>query len=229
MYKIKEQNWDTNNFNFKVGLVQIENIDDFSIENLKKQAQDNAYRLIYLQTPIKLKEVNNLFYDEKLVYSKIKNINHSNLYKEISSYKDSYINDELYELSLISGEFSRFKLDPLFPHDKFTLLYSKWIENSVNSDYATDVLVYKINDEITGILTYKNEKTTSKIGIIAVKPNYQNYGIGSKLIKHYQSILENNIEELEVITQGINLTARAFYEKNQYKIKSRTYIYHIWI
>lgn len=229
MYEIYYKAWDTINFGFKVGSVIIENLEFFSIETLKKQAKDYGFKLIYLQSPVEL-EYASLFYDEKIVYSKQnkvkKTISH---YSEITSYDLDIITDELYKLSILSGEYSRYNLDENFPKEKFILLYNKWIENSILSNYATDVIVYKIKNEIVGLLTYKNQNDISNIGIIAVNPSFQGYGIGSKLLNYYQNQLDDNITELEVVTQGVNNKARAFYEKNGYKLKSKIYIYHLWL
>ena len=230
MFNIDYKEWDTKNFGFKVGSVNIGNIKDFSIVTVKKEAKKKGFKLIYLQSPIKL-ENSHLFFDEKITYTKPnKEKQGFNLHiDEILSYNSKYINEDLYKLAILSGEYSRFNLDNKFPKDKFFLLYNKWIENSILSNFATDVLVYKVEGKIVGLLTYHNKNDISNIGIIAVNPAYQGFGIGSKLIKFYQNKLTDEIIELEVITQGINKTARAFYEKNGYKIKSKIYIYHLWL
>ena len=103
------------------------------------------------------------------------------------------------------------------------------MSNSIFTDYATDVLIYKMKETPIGLLTYKNNETNSTIGLISVNSNFQNQGIGSILINHYQSILDNHIRTLTVSTQGINKNAIAFYKKNGYTIKSYSYIYHLWI
>lgn len=229
MININHKEWDTTNFGFKVGSAIIKKPEIFNIENFRNKAKNEGFKLIYLESPIKL-EGSNLFFDEKIIYSKPNIIRQeSKPFDEISSYNFNVIDNDLYNLSIISGEYSRFNLDKNFPKNKFILLYNKWIENSVLANYATDVIVYKIENKIVGLLTYYNQNNISNIGIIAVNPNFQGHGIGSKLIKHYQNQLDNKITELEVVTQGVNLKARVFYEKNEYKIKSKTYIYHLWL
>ena len=226
--KIQLLDWDTKYFCFKTGVYNIDQRKDFSLEQLELDAQKEGYRLVYLKSQQPLNNTS-LFADERLVYFKNREARPSTFYSEIESYKSVTIEPEVYELALKSGDFSRYKLDKQFPYEGFQQLYQKWIENSVFTDYATDVLVYRIDNKPVGLLTYRNDGDTSNIGIIAVNQDYQSAGIGSKLIKHYQSILGNEIKYLDVVTQGVNKTARFFYEKNGYNIKSSSFVYHLWI
>lgn len=220
--------WDTIHFGFKIGCFNLEANENVSLEELVNKAKEENYKLIYLKSPILINKIS-LFYDEKLVYSKSKDFVGEIFYSDIESYKIGLIEPEIYELALNSGEYSRYKLDDRFPVECFNLLYRKWIENSIFTDYATDVLVYRINNKPVGLMTYKNNMNISNIGIIAVNPNYQGYGIGTKLMKHYLSLLDDEITILDVVTQGVNIPARNFYEKNGYTITSRSYLYHLWL
>lgn len=228
MMNVKFLDWDTKHFGFKVGTIEIDKEKDFSLEQLKNDARIEDYKLVYLKSS-SLLDNSTLFFDEKLVYSQKKTNVDSFFCSEIESYRSNIIEQEVYDLALKSGEYSRYKLDQNFPTECFHLLYDKWIENSIYTDYATDVLVYRLERKPVGLLTYRNCEDTSSIGIIAVSQDFQGYGIGSKLIKYYQSLLSNNIKVLDVVTQGVNKPARCFYEKNGYEVTSRTYIYHLWL
>lgn len=228
--KIASLDWDTQNFGFKVGLYKMTQPKQFSLNELRTEAKKDGFRLVYIQTSDKIDD-SSLFFDEKIILFKAKAVNsiqhtaHSNVF----TYALDYIEPEVYDLAIISGEYSRYNLDKEFPHECFQALYRKWIENSVFTDYATNVLVYKVVEKPVGLLTYKNTKDNSTIGLISVHPDYQHLGIGTTLINHYQSLLCPQIESLEVATQGINQKAITFYQKNGYNIKSKTYIYHLWI
>ena len=228
MMNVKFLDWDTKHFGFKVGTIEIDKEKDFSLEQLKNDVRIEDYKLVYLKSS-SLLDNSTLFFDEKLVYSQKKTNVDSFFCSEIESYRSNIIEQEVYDLALKSGEYSRYKLDQNFPTECFHLLYNKWIENSIYTDYATDVLVYRLERKPVGLLTYRNSEDTSSIGIIAVNQDFQGYGIGSKLIKYYQSLLSNNIKVLDVVTQGVNKPARCFYEKNGYEVTSRTYIYHLWL
>lgn len=226
--KIDQLDWDSLNFGFKVGTYKVDLVDKFLLNKLTEKARKEGFCLIYINSPYKIND-SSLFYDEKLVYTKenenIKDCGISN----IVSFTLQNIESDIYDLAIGSGKYSRYRLDKKFPIDKFHLLYRKWIENSVFTDYATDVLIYRIEGKAVGLLTYKNDGDKSNIGIIAVNPDFQGCGIGNKLMKYYQSRLDDKIKTLEVITQGVNEVAKTFYEKNGYAITSRRYIYHLWI
>lgn len=226
--EIKHLKWDSQNFGFHVGEYIVDESETWSVEQLKLKAKQERYRLVYLKSQYQIAE-NSLFHDERVVLAKnnenLQNLEHPN----VLNYTSQDIEQKVYDLALGSGEYSRYKLDKDFPEESFQLLYRRWIENSILTDYATGVIVYKENKDIVGLLTYKNTQKCSTIGLIAVDPNYQNHGIGSILIKHYQSLLDDKIETLDVVTQGGNKNAIAFYEKNGYHIQSKTYTYHLWI
>lgn len=227
--KIHLLNWDTKNFGFKIGYIEIDKLENFSIDQLKNDAKKDDFKLIYLKSSSLLNNLSS-FFDEKLVYSKKQEGIDEFICSEIESYKStSIIESEIYDLALKSGEYSRYKLDSNFPIGCFHLLYKKWIENSIYTDFATDVLVYRVKDKPVGLLTYRNDGYISNIGIIAVNQEYQGCGIGSKLIRYYHSLLRNRVKFFDVVTQGINKPAKLFYEKNGYKLISKTYIYHLWI
>lgn len=224
--KIKYLPWDSENFGFKVGKFKINDLKCFSWNSFYKEVQANSYKLVYLISPIKLDI--DAFYDCKLTYHKIKGSTSLEKNSHIFSYKGKTLSNQLFNLAFESGKYSRYYLDDQFPNDKFKLLYGKWLDNSLRTDYASDVLVYMIKDKAVGLLTYKISDKQSSIGIIATESDCQGHGIGASLMKHYEAILPKSIETLNVVTQGVNHVARNFYEKFGYTIAESCYVYHIW-
>lgn len=227
--EIKYKEWDSLNFGFKVGELYIDSNDLNEIYDLLCQYKIQGYRLIYIHSNI-LQNVKNLFYDEKITFSK-KREHYSPVVDEcIRRANITDLKDEIYSLAVESGRYSRYNLDPNFPNDKFIMLYKKWIENSIYKQIATDVYIYiNENSNSLGLITYKTHDNISNIGIISTSIDMQGKGIGSKLIKYYESNLPEYIKEIEVITQGVNIPAMSFYKKNGYKVKSIEYIYHAWL
>jgi dTDP-4-amino-4,6-dideoxy-D-galactose acyltransferase len=134
------------------------------------------------------------------------------------------------DLVYLSGHLSRFKIDINFPLGSFEKLYLKWIENSVYSEIYK-VLVYRINEEIIAFITLElpEESIFAKIGLIAVKPNYQGLGLGKKLIKFAERIAYKSEKQiLQVVTQGTNLQAIKAYENYGFSLRNTTNIYHYW-
>ena len=227
--EIKYKEWDSLNFGFKVGELYIGSTDLNDIYDLLEKCKIENYRLIYIHSNI-IQNVNNLFYDEKITYSKNRESYSPIVDDCIKSANILDLNNELYALAIVSGKYSRYNLDPNFPNDKFIMLYNKWIENSIKKQISTETLIYKNIDGVSvGMITYKNIDNISKIGILATNPTIQGKGIGSKLIEFYESNLPKSIENIEVVTQGINFSAKCFYKKNRFQIKNVEYIYHYWL
>lgn len=233
--------WDTAHFNMQVGQYDIrqgKQIFDLSI--LRSESKLNKFDVIYIKSHERIKELddNGIFFDEKIEY--VKYMNPESLDKQsgdvisdnqicIESYKNKKVSQELINLALASGAYSRYRLDKGFGSDCFQRLYVDWIYNSVYKDIATDVLVALIDDKPVGVLTYKNSNNTSSIGIIAVDQLYREQQIGSKLMRTYINSLPKSINILKVTTQGVNKIARHFYEKNGYETGEIIYMYHLWI
>lgn len=233
--EIRKCEWDTENFGFNIGKCNLTNLTPTLLNDIITTARFNNYKLIYIESIHKNPIFNNiLFCDERRIYQK-KRKNKTNIsfhtisQYTISQYNKLDISDILLELALECGRFSRFHLDPNFPKSCFKILYKKWIENSLNKKIATNILTYNENTKPIGLLSYKNEDNKSTIGLFSVLKNVQNQGIGLRLFQFYENSLSNSIENLEVITQGVNKTACSFYEKNGYLLTSTSYIYHLWI
>ena len=169
--------WDTEHFGFKVGksYAGAQSFDrDFLVDIMKLE----GYKLVYLFSDEKLPIED--FYDHKLIYEKKRseyNIVSAN--EQIVSYKGKVYGEDLEEIAIASGIYSRYHQDPEFPDDKFENLYKLWLANSINGEFATDVLVQidnKYNPK--GLITYKVEGESASIGIIAVSAERRNSGIG---------------------------------------------------
>lgn len=225
--------WDTTHFGIKVGNIEISNSFAFDNERLKQEALLSGYDVIYIKSPQRISLLDNQhnFCDEKIIYAQpfvyspvIRFDNNS-----IVSWKNKNIDSKLNQLALDSGKYSRYKLDVNYSDDKFEKLYKDWMTNSIRTDFATDVLVYMMNETPIGMLTYKINHNRSSIGIISVDEKFRGMHIGSKLIDYYKSVQPAQVSELSVVTQGVNIPAKKFYERNGYHIQNISYIYHYWI
>lgn len=225
--------WDTAHFGIRVGNVTIPDPFAFDYEHLKQEAISGGYDVVYIKSPQRIASLDkqNVFCDEKIVYtqpfvySQVFNIDN----KSIVSWKNKDINSKLKQLALDSGKYSRYKLDTNYSDKIYEKLYIDWMTNSVRTDFATDVLAYIMNGTPVGMLTYKINDNTSSIGIISVDENFRGLHIGSKLIDYYKGVQPSHVSELSVVTQGVNIPAKRFYERNGYHIQDISYIYHCWI
>lgn len=244
MIQIEYLDWDTINFGFKTGKVNLENItfDIYHIEEVINSiyidGKKQGYKLLYLfcdrNTLISKKNSKNIYdivlADTKIIYTKdIINSNFQDTTK-IYSYNKSYPSKQLLDLTFTSGQYSRFKLDKHFSENIFIKIYTKWIERSVSKEIAKDVLVYEDNRNLIGMLTYKCEQDLATIGLIAVNPIYQGRKVGTEILNKLENDLHLlGINKINVATQFNNTLACKFYEKNSFIIKHTSNIYHLWL
>ena len=225
---IQKVDWDTYFFSYNVGRISLNEEDEFDVENFKLYKND--FKLIYIFSKKPLDSLTFTLAEEKLNFKK--KIDHKVLNKTNPVYFNPLIHSqkELFELALISGTFSRYKLDENFTNQEFYKLYEKWIDNSINNiNSKTKIIIYLINDIIVGFTIFSLKDSNVNIELIAVNGDFRGRGIGTELIKQVENIAKYfNCETIDVNTQGINNSSIRLYEKNNFLCINKTYIYHYW-
>ena len=114
--------------------------------------------------------------------------NKTSIEKLASQYniKDKTEVKELTELAIVNECRTITENDSFTNQEKFELLYSKWIDNSINKEFADKIFYIKESNEFIGFVTVKNSDSFSTIGLIAVSENYQGKGIGRKLLSNVE-------------------------------------------
>lgn len=222
---IKKLTWDSDFFGLQVGEYTLSESDeelqseDFDVIYVKGQNGIERNLLAYTKT----------FEETKVVYSK--NLQNTALDDSaiVPFDSDRFNIEVLYDLAYVSGEQSRFNLDPQFGRARFEKLYRQWVDNSINKTYANGVYVYLEQEEIIGMITYAVDDNQGKVGLLAVAPNNQGKGIGQKLVQFVEaSLSEEGIKSIEIPTQLSNVGACRFYEKLGYIVKEKMNIKHYW-
>lgn len=225
-YELKRLEWDSNFFDLKIAEIRVEgNNDEFIIEKIK----EFSYDLVYLFSK---KEITNVLtlnvIDLKRIY--IKSIDKNSKYnidENVVSYRGS-INNQLQQLVLDAGSFSRFKIDKNL-NNNFKKMYETWLRKSILREIADEVYVYKKDNNIYGFVTIKKNNQQATIGLIAVDNQKQNKGIGRKLIYAVEKwAIDQKLDKISVATQQQNIKACNFYSKMGFEIYDEEYIYHIW-
>jgi ribosomal protein S18 acetylase RimI-like enzyme len=222
---IRKLEWDSLFFNLNVGELSI---NDY-IDSLDYSDYDLLYVISSDDFDLELKGVTNSFSEQKIKFHKeLKEL--QQLSDNVFSYEETdYEIQEVYELAFESGKQSRFLLDMNFESEKFKELYKLWIDNSISSNFADDVLFYKYKGKTLGLLTYKTNGTNAFVGLIAVSNDHQGKGIGGNMLTHLETVLyAKGIYNLTIPTQGQNQQACYFYNKIGYSISEKTYIKHYW-
>ena len=228
---IKKLSWDSDFFGLRIGRVDILISDDWlSLQGML--LEPIPFDLLYV-----FDKTNNVtiiddakLVDTKVVYGKMLHPSLRNQSPNVHFYDDSLPDRDLYSLALISGQFSRYKLDSRFPKGSYERLYRKWIENSVNGTLADMVLYYSNAINKKGMVTVCRNGEQANIGLIAVDPVSQGQGIGTELVMAAEQWLQlRGVKYFEVATQNNNISGCRFYEKIGFRRISETNIYHIWL
>ncbi|MCC5612985.1 GNAT family N-acetyltransferase [Nostoc sp. CHAB 5834] len=229
--------WDSEFFGRKVGRINISKTAPYPLDFILETARRQHYELLYafvdagmsisdeaLSTP------RGLFVDCKTVFEHV--------LSPLASTPSSFVRrltagddlDRIYNLAYQSGEFSRFRIDPAIGRENFQRLYRRWVDNSITGAVADVVMVYEAKDSLIGFVTLKITGHTGVIGLIAADTNHRGQGVGTSLMNHVKAYAaEAGLDRLEVVTQGLNVGACQFYEKNQFSRKSETSVYHFWL
>lgn len=226
---IKTVKWDSSFFGIKIGRIDIA---DFTLPAFEKAK--NKFGLIYIQdldgNSEHFETVKSLahFEDKKIIYSK-KIIKTTLPDEGVAVYNSKTANKNLVNLALLSGSYSRFKLDSNFKKKDFEQLYKKWIEKSVAKKIAFCVLISGNEKNPDGFITIQKNGDDAQVGLFAVNDNARNKGIGKKLIAAAEYIAQiNNFDTLKIATQASNKPACKLYEKCGYTIQSNINTFHYW-
>ncbi|SHJ58055.1 GNAT family N-acetyltransferase [Aquimarina spongiae] len=219
--EIETLNWDSEFFGIRVGKMIAKN-------NQIDLSKLSDFDLTYIYSREILRNPTLPLYDQKVTFKKkVSTANELSKKPEVIAYS-GVLTNELKNLAIASGKYSRFKLDPKLS-DYFEKLYILWITNSLKGNLADHILVFMKENKIIGFLSLKKNKSFYQIGLIATSPKHQGLGIGSALLQKAEEIaLLENIHEIKVVTQLENEIACNFYKKNSYEIDTLEYIYHYW-
>ena len=230
--EIRALQWDSDFFGLRIGRADILTKEEsLSLaERLSELKRD--FDLLYVFDP------NNVGFaakgarlvDEKILYSKP--CEPRKQFPEITFFEGTLPSEDLYRLALVSGGYSRFKLDERLPKGSYERLYTRWIENACPKEGTNkQILICQDTQGVAkGMITMDYTNELGHIGLVAVDPDAQHQGIGGKIMSTLDGYLfERGIKTLEVPTQKANSDACRWYEKNGFKIQSRTQIYHWWL
>ena len=229
---IRALQWDSDFFGLRIGRADLQTKADALVlcamhEELKRQ-----YDLLYIfdANAVEFEADGAQLVDEKILYSKP--CEPRKQYAEVSFFQGATPSDDLYRLALVSGGYSRFKLDERLPESSYERLYTRWIENACPKEGTNRQILTFFGDEnvAKGMITIDYQGELGHIGLVAVDLDCQHQGIGGKIMSTLDGYLFGlGVRTLEVPTQKANKDACRWYEKNGFKVKSVTPIYHWWL
>lgn len=229
---VQKLQWDSDFFGLRIGRTDISSNEGWNMLRQDASSWCKQYDLIYVfserELPIDGDKVR--LVDTKTIYAK--SIDASAIMPSaIEQYMEPIPNADLYRLALISGVYSRFRLDDNLPTVSYERMYRCWIERSVDGSMADFVFMHRTKNQIDGMITVKIETDVAHIGLVAVDEGVQGGGIGSMLIKTVEAYLQTKttVRHLKVATQWANKPACHLYEKNGFVVEEKTNIYHWWL
>jgi dTDP-4-amino-4,6-dideoxy-D-galactose acyltransferase len=226
---INKKDWDSNFFGYPVGEFIVNSGEVFDASKFK--AECAGFKLVYVFSEEELTEERNLkLVDKKVAFSKELNEDRAEDHTIIEFNQEVHSYDELLNLALLSGIYSRFYLDIKFVNNEYFRLYKEWLDKSISREIAQNILIKIINNKIVGFVTLKTSNTpTAQIGLIAVDKNFYGENIGTSLIRKTEKLSkEQNCSFLNVVTQLDNAPGFNLYVKNNFSLKQKIYTYHLW-
>jgi ribosomal protein S18 acetylase RimI-like enzyme len=170
---------------------------------------------------IKLIEINLTFFKNSK-----KKFFQSNYFKNI---RLANILDKKSILNIAKNSFikSRFFQDKNINRKLARKIKYNWILNFFKEKRGEYLIISEFKKKVVGFLLVLKNKKDYIIDLIAVKKNYQNLGLGTKMIE----FLENKVLKLDkariyVSTQSSNSESVKLYVKNNFKLKYKKYVYH---
>jgi len=231
--------WDTEFFGIKVARINKNCLSPKEFKIIYQELLNKDVKLIYWPSSIDCEcqgEIANIYnghlVDVKTTYSTKVNYDNINLneYKGTTEILNiNYPDEQLFEIAIQCGEYSRYKIDPQIPKNKFEELYKIWMTKSLSGEMADNVIVIKKNNITSGLITVYCKDGIGNIGLFGVHDNFRGKGIGGELInaslKYFKT---KNCKLVKVVTQGKNEAACKLYEKFGFTVQNKVNFYHFW-
>lgn len=224
--------WDSDFFNLRIGRADIVSKEDHKVLVSQKEALKEDFDLVYVFSShgLGFPAANAKLMDEKVVYALI-DMSYSEPNRNVTLWDcGKGTTDDLLHLALVSGQYSRFKLDESLPTGSYERLYTRWIEQSVNGVLATEVFCYMVDEIPRGLVTLDIKNGIGVIGLVAIYEDFQHRGIGMAMMQHViHYTWMKQCSKLSVATQLDNIPACRLYEKSGFLVESITDVWHWWL
>jgi len=236
---LKKLEWDSDFFSYQVGEIVANGLSEEIFAKTLNEAKLKNYRLVYAKIPPDDLKLNKLaqqrggfLVDERIIYSLTLKDEYKNLQvcHQIKEYSGEQACQELIDLAMQCGEYSRFKIDKKIGGQKFIDLYTTWIKKSVIGEIAEKVFVYEVAGKNIGLLTLAVKNGYGSTGLLAVDNNFRGQKIGSRLFDAAKKYFaKNGLVKIIAVVQGKNISACRFHEKCGFLVFARENFYHFWL
>lgn len=236
MYKLLP--WDSEFFGFRIASITEPNLDERNLSDLLRQLRQDRVELVYWPAASRLDDAIALGLGGSLVDVKTTfAMQLADASSPVLSGPPSLVPyapgmplADLESLSIQSGKYSRFSIDPRIGRDRFEQLYRLWIHRSVSKAIAREVLVIEDGSHLVGMVTLAEVEGRGNIGLAAVSGACRGRGYGERLIRGAQAWFQaHGYQVAQVVTQGENAAACSLYSRCGYKLERQEFFYHFWL
>lgn len=239
--KYKVLSWDTEFFGFGVATILSKQLSAIELKNILNHLKEKSITLVYWASDSKdkrsqlaAKQLGGFLADEKTLFlinlDKVDfaNFKHDN---NIQEYSASTPTEELEQLAIDCGEYSRFHVDKIIDNEKFHELYNLWMRKAIAGKLAKRVLVYREKGErIIGMIVLAEKNDIAEFTMAAVDKSYRGRGLGELLfLEGAYWFYRRGYQFLQITTQGKNITACNLYIKLGFHIVKVENFYHFWL
>ncbi len=239
---LKFLEWDSHHFGLPVARLLPDRPTESELGELLEQARQAGIGLVYWTTPVEEWAGHPLLerYGGRAVGHRATFVSPlSPLTREdagdkavvIREYPKGAASDALLALAVEAGAYSRFRLDPRIPTERFEALYRLWVQRSTLREIAGTVLIAESPaGELLGFVTIAQEENAGVIGLIAVARAAQGQGVGTNLMEAARSwMLARSLTTARVCTQRENEAACRLYCRTGFEPASVETDYHFWM
>jgi dTDP-4-amino-4,6-dideoxy-D-galactose acyltransferase len=229
--------WDTEFFGLKVARLDDPGLVGATLAPIIAELRDQGVKLVYWSSNQELedgvaRQLGATLVDAKTTFvADLRDPGMTEPTKaRVEAWTATAASEELEQLAIQAGEFSRFALDPRIGRERFEALYRLWIQGSVARKLATEVLVIRETDRLAGFVTVGQRGGRGEIGLIAVDADFRVRGFGRTLVRAAQrrSLIEGHTTG-QVVTQGANVAACDLYVACGYAVERVEHVYHFWL
>lgn len=232
--------WDTEFWGYPVSLITTRILSDSIIYRTNLFIKKNKIKLTqYLcnchdnYSVDCAEKYNYKFKDIRLTFKKVLNLNLLGKKASDSKFRKATIKDFkiLKKLSVSIYKNSRYYFDSNFNLKKVQDFYDQWLYKAINNSYDNECLIYCVKKKPVSYCTLRYiDNETAIIGLFGVGKKYSGKGYGKKLMNEVAIFLKaKRFKKIVVVTQGRNLKAQRFYQKEGFLIDNTELWYHKWI
>lgn len=242
IHSVKFLRWDSNFFGFKIGRISGSVKRASELKSAIAHSKSRGYRCLYFEcskdaiSAIQFcKKQGYRCIDQKTLLVKRIGFTDSLLrvlkledFDSIRKFRSKDLMDAIRIAQNAIAPQSRFCSDPKFGR-MGKELYRQWVLASRNRKFCNAFFVFVQYNKVAGLITARKKLSGMYIDLLGVDQKYQGLGIGTKLIGFCETwALARKVRTLHVVTQGLNRRAMALYLKCGFKVKEKTFFYHLW-